>query len=139
MTSFHQFHLNLLKLGYNNLVKQPPFNIEDQHSPEAEELVALFQECITLYQEHSDEAFDLGQSLLIRLVRNYPQLTQLFARDLLWLFGGDCIHYLSDDEVKQFQALDEARYQKEAQNEAFDYLELRNALIALEQPPIQTH
>ena len=139
MTSFHQFHLNLLKLGYNNLVKQPPFNIEDQYSPEAEELVALFQECITLYQEHSDEAFDLGQSLLIRLVRNYPQLTQLFARDLLWLFGGDCIHYLSDDEVKQFQALDEARYQKEAQNEVFDYLELRHALITLEQPPMQTH
>lgn len=130
MTSFHQFHLNLLKLGYNNLIKQPPFKTDEHYSPEAEEIIALFQECITLYQEHSDEAFDQGQTLMIRLVRNYPQLTQMFARDLLWLFGGDCIHYLSDQEVEQFQALDEARYQKEAQNESFDYLELRNAVVA---------
>ena len=130
MTSFHQFHLNLLKLGYNNLIKQPPFDMsEESYSSEADELLALFQETITLYQEHSNEAFDLGQALMTRLVRNYPQLTQLLARDLLWLFGGDCIHYLNDDEIEQFQALDEARYAKEGQNEAFDYLELRNAMI----------
>ena len=130
MTSFHQFHLNLLKLGYNNLIKQPPFDMsEESYSSEADELLALFQETITLYQEHSNEAFDLGQALMTRLVRNYPQLTQLLARDLLWLFGGDCIHYLNDDEIEQFQALDEARYTKEGQNEAFDYLELRNAMI----------
>jgi len=130
VTSFHQFHLNLLKLGYNNLIKQPPFDMsEESYSSEADELLALFQETITLYQEHSNEAFDLGQALMTRLVRNYPQLTQLLARDLLWLFGGDCIHYLNDDEIEQFQALDEARYAKEGQNEAFDYLELRNAMI----------
>lgn len=130
MTSFHQFHLNLLKLGYNNLIKQPPFDMSEQsYSSEADELLALFQETITLYQEHSNEAFELGQALMTRLVRNYPQLTQLLARDLLWLFGGDCIHYLNDDEIEQFQALDEARYAKEGQNEAFDYLELRNAMI----------
>lgn len=139
MTSFHQFHLNLLKLGYNNLIKQPPFNqSEEDYSSEADELLALFQETITLYQEHAPEAFDLGQVLMTRLVRNYPQLTQLFARDLLWLFGGDCIHHLADEEVSDFQALDEARYTKEAQNEAYDYLELRNAMIGEVQKP-QTH
>ncbi|HSG03910.1 MAG TPA: PA2817 family protein [Marinobacterium sp.] len=130
MTSFHQFHLNLLKLGYNNLIKQPPFDMsEEGYSSEADELLALFQETITLYQEHADEAFELGQILMTRLVRNYPQLTQLLARDLLWLFGGDCIHYLNDEEIEQFQALDEARYVKEGQNEPFDYLELRNAIM----------
>ena len=139
MTSFHQFHLNLLKLGYNNLIKQPPFNrSEDDYSAEADELLALFQETITLYQEHAAEAFDLGQVLMTRLVRNYPQLTQLLARDLLWLFGGDCIHYLADEEISDFQALDEARYIKEAQNEAYDYLELRNVMIG-EVQNTQTH
>lgn len=139
MTSFHQFHLNLLKLGYNNLIKQPPFiQSEDDYSAEADELLALFQETITLYQEHAAEAFDLGQVLMTRLVRNYPQLTQLLARDLLWLFGGDCIHYLADEEISDFQALDEARYIKEAQNEAYDYLELRNVMIGEVQNP-QTH
>jgi len=134
VTSFHQFHLNLLKLGYNNLIKQPGFNQDDSqeeapYSVEADELLALFQETITLYQEHDDEAFNLGQSLMMRIVRNYPQYTQLLARDLLWLFGGDCIHYLADEEVVEFQALDEARYAKEAQNEAYDYLTLRNSVI----------
>ncbi len=139
MTSFHQFHLNLLKFGYNNLIKQPPFNeSEEDYSTEADELLALFQETITLYQEHAAEAFDLGQVLMTRLVRNYPQMIQLLARDLLWLFGGDCIHYLADDEINDFQALDEARYIKEAQNEAYDYLELRNAMIGEVQNP-QTH
>lgn len=139
MTSFHQFHLNLLKLGYNNLIKQQPFDqSEDEYSAEADELLALFQETITLYQEHASEAFDLGQVLMTRLVRNYPQLTQLFARDLLWLFGGDCIHYLADEEIGEFQALDEARYVKEAQNEPYDYLELRNAMIG-ETENSQTH
>jgi hypothetical protein len=139
VTSFHQFHLNLLKLGYNNLIKQQPFDqSEDEYSAEADELLALFQETITLYQEHASEAFDLGQVLMTRLVRNYPQLTQLFARDLLWLFGGDCIHYLADEEIGEFQALDEARYVKEAQNEPYDYLELRNAMIG-ETENSQTH
>jgi len=139
VTSFHQFHLNLLKLGYNNLLKQPPFDLsDDSYSSDADELLGLYQETITLYQEHASEAFDLGQALMIRLVRNYPQHTQLLARDLLWLFGGDCIHYLSDEEIEQFQALDEARYVKEGQNEAFDYLELRNAMIG-EAPSQQKH
>ncbi len=129
MTSYHHFHLNLLKLGYNNLIKQPSFNQPDNYSPESEELLALFRECIELYEAHSPDAFETGQSLMVRLVRAYPQYTPLMARDLLWLFAGECIHYLADEEIIQFQQLDEARYEREQRNDEYDYLALRNSII----------
>lgn len=130
MTTYHQFHVNLLKIGYNNLLRQPPFNEEENYIPEAEDLLALFQQVISGYEHHDADAFSAGQTLMTSLVRGFPQFTQLLARDLLWLFGGDCIHYLSDDEIEQFQALDEARYALEAKQEPYDYLELRNALLS---------
>lgn len=129
MTDFHQFHLNLLKLGYNNIIKQPPFNDEELYSAEAEELLDLYKDVIVAYEQHAFEAFELGQTLMTRVIGAFPQLLPLLSRDLLWLFGGDCIHFLGDEEITQYQALDEARYEQEAQDASIDYLQLRNMMI----------
>ncbi len=129
MTDFHQFHLNLLKLGYNNLIKQPPFNSDDTLTSESDELLALFEQVIAAYEEHAPEAFALGQTLMTRIVGAFPQHLPLLSRDLLWLFGGDCIHYLGDEEIEQYQALDEARFEQESRDATIDYLQLRNMMI----------
>jgi len=129
LTDFHQFHLNLLKLGYNNLIKQPPFNSDETLTTESDELLALFEQTIAAYEEHTAEAFELGQTLMTRIVGAFPQHLPLLSRDLLWLFGGDCIHYLGDEEIAQYQALDEARFEQESQDASIDYLQLRNMMI----------
>lgn len=49
------------------------------------------------------DAYPLGQQLLCLLIGNYPQFTPLIERQLLWFFGGDCLHFLSDDEIGVFQ------------------------------------
>lgn len=137
MVTYHQFHLNLLKLGYNNLLKQPPFNDDETYEPEAEELLEFYTSCIALYEEHASEAFDQGQTLMIRIVRGYPQLTHLIARDLFWLFGGECIHYLTDEEIERFQNLDEMRFELERQGTEYNYLDLRTSIE--DEPSGKTH
>ncbi|QJD71321.1 PA2817 family protein [Marinobacterium sp. LSUCC0821] len=129
LTDFHQFHLNLLKIGYNNLIKQPMFHDDEEYSDTAEELLSLYRDTVEAYESHTDEAYELGQRLMTRIVGTFPQFLPLISRDLLWLFGGDCIAYLSDEEIDQYTALDEARYEQEQQDASLDYLQLRNMML----------
>ena len=129
MTTYHQFHLNLLKLGYNNLIRQLPDEATEGYIPELEGLLELYRDAITQFEAQDPQAYQTGQTLMTRLVSMLPQYMPLMARDLLWMFGGDCIHYLSDQEIEQYQRLDEARFEAENQGE-YDYLQLRNALIS---------
>jgi len=47
----------------------------------------------------------LGQDILTQVISRYPQIAHLIPRDLLWFFAGDCLHYLSDEEIDLYQAL----------------------------------
>ena len=49
----------------------------------------------------------------------------LLPRDLLWFFGGDCLHYMPDEEIRIFQELDEQRETAKENNEAFSYEKAR--------------
>jgi len=42
-------------------------------------------------------------------------------RDLLWFFGGDCLHFMPDDEIAVFQQLEERRYEAEQNDKPFDW------------------
>jgi hypothetical protein len=42
-------------------------------------------------------------------------------RALLWFFGGECMHFLSDDEINRFQHLDEMAAEAEAEGKEYDY------------------
>ena len=128
MTNSHAFHLNLLKIAYNNLMQQDIFKGEDCDSANLEYL-DLFAEMVEAYEQHQPGAFDAGQDLMVRLVRTYPQLVPLVARDLFWLFGGECLHFMSDEEIGQFQQLDEALAEADAQQIEIDYLQLRQAIF----------
>ncbi|MBP0048963.1 hypothetical protein H9C73_09450 [Marinobacterium sp. AK62] len=128
MTDTHTFHLNLLKIAYNNLMQQDDFKGEDT-DPVNLEFLDLFAELVAAYESHDTGAFDLGQDLLVRLVRAYPQYVHLVARDLFWLFGGECLHFMSDEEIEQFQRLDEALAEADSSDNEVDYMQLRQAII----------
>ncbi|MER2101986.1 PA2817 family protein [Pseudomonas atacamensis] len=63
----------------------------------------------------------LGQDILTQVISRYPQIAHLIPRDLLWFFAGDCLHYLSDEEIELYQVLEERRYEAEQNDEPFDW------------------
>ncbi|WP_421684308.1 dehydrogenase [Stutzerimonas urumqiensis] len=72
----------------------------------------------------------LGQDLICQVFHRYPQIAHLVPRDLLWFFGGDCLHYMPDEEIALFQALEERRHEAEMNDEPFDWNQERQ-LMAL--------
>jgi len=128
VTDSHAFHLNLLKIAYNNLMQQDAFKGEDADTANLEYL-DQFAALVEDFEQHQPQAYDDGQDLMIRLVRAYPQFVPLVARDLFWLFGGECLHFMSDEEIEQFQQLDEALADAQAQQHEIDYLQLRQAIF----------
>jgi hypothetical protein len=127
VTDRHSFHLNLLKIAYNNLIQQPTF--KDTEASEELEFLDQFAAVVDDFEHHRPEAYEDGQTLLVRLVRGYPQFVPLLARDLFWLFGGECLHFMSDEEIEQFQQLDETQAELEASNTPVDYLSLRQSIL----------
>ncbi|WP_432698246.1 PA2817 family protein [Marinobacterium sp. YM272] len=128
MTDFHTYHLNLMKLAYNNLIKQPPFNDPAIKADDAE-FLEQFEALAKGFEKNETWAFEEGQQILSRLVRAYPHLVHLVARDLFWLFGGECLHHMADEELERFAELDEARAEAERKGEPFDYLSERTRLF----------
>ena len=61
----------------------------------------------------------LGQDLMSQVILRYPQIAHLVPRDLLWFFGGDCLHFMPDEELDLYQALEERRYEAEQNDEPF--------------------
>lgn len=72
------------------------------------------------------------------MIQRYPQIAHLVPRDLLWFFGGDCLHFMPDVELDLYQQLEERRYAAEQQGESFDWVEeKRIRLSAATQDPHQ--
>lgn len=79
---------------------------------------------------HTPEDRHLGQDLICQVFHRYPQVAHLVPRDLLWFFGGDCLHYMPDEEIHLFQQLDERRFEAEENGAAFDW-DREKALLAM--------
>lgn len=76
--------------------------------------------------------YETGALLLSRVFTTYPELAPLVPRQLLWFFGGDCLHFMADEEVEQFQQLDELRREAAARGETLDLREARAKLMNLQ-------
>ncbi len=124
MTSYQIHHLNFLKIAYNNLIKCEPFTHEEiTHEDEA--FILSLKELIEAFEAGSEELYTTGEHVIERAFRMYPALAHLIARDLLWFFGGSCLHNMADEEIERFQQLDEMRFSAEESGETFDYLNQR--------------
>lgn len=80
-----------------------------------------FDELLASLPINPIESQYLGQDILTQVITRYPQIAHLIPRDLLWFFAGDCLHYLSDEEIDLYQALEERRYEAEQNEEPFDW------------------
>ncbi|MBN0989651.1 PA2817 family protein [Amphritea pacifica] len=128
MTPYQFHHLNFLKIAYNNFIRQEPFTLDDI-TAEEEQFILDFQQLIHDFESGSEQAYEDGEMFIERAFRMYPQLAHLIARDLLWFFGGSCLHNMPDDEIEKFQRLDELRFAAEERGEAFDYINTRASVF----------
>ncbi|MEE4143497.1 MAG: PA2817 family protein [Halieaceae bacterium] len=71
-------------------------------------------------------------TLVDRLFTTYPDFAPTFPRELLWFFGGDCLHFMPDDEIALFQQLDEQRSQAAAGGNILDLAAARAKLLNLQ-------
>ncbi len=123
-----EFQLQLIKEFINVLVKQPPFNDPNMDSLDQDFLEQFVRLAKAMEAQEADFHF-LGQDLVTRLIRNYARLAPLLDRELLWFFGGDCLHYMPDEEIAMYQTLDDLTYEAAANNTTFDRKEARNLLL----------
>ncbi|WP_068826492.1 PA2817 family protein [Pseudomonas sp. BMS12] len=91
-----------------------------------------FDELLVQLPQDPENCQYLGQDLISQVFHRYPQIAHLVPRDLLWFFGGDCLHFMPDEEIEMFQQLDERRYEAEANDEPFDWNQEKQ-LLALPQ------
>jgi len=128
MTSYQQHHLNFLKIAYNNFINRDPFKSEHPNSDDIE-FIDEFKNLIEGFENSPSSVHAEGEDLIDKAFRRYPQLAHLIARDLLWYFGGNNLHNMTDDEIAKFQRLDELRFEAEEKDEAFDYINTRASLF----------
>lgn len=119
---YYTYHLELLAAFSAQVQQLPPFNIEFPQEEDKEFLVALAG---LQQQPQNGDFLEQGQLLMCRVVGTYPHLMPLLYRDLLWFFGGDCLHYMPDEEIAVFQRLDEQREDAKQQCAPFSYKEAR--------------
>jgi hypothetical protein len=50
-------------------------------------------------------------------------------RDILWLLGGDALHYLSDEEITQYQSIEDLMYANP--NEPLGFSQAKSKLLSL--------
>jgi hypothetical protein len=97
--------------------------------------VERFDELIATLADDEQDSLYLGQELLCQVITRYPQIAHLVPRDLLWFFGGDCLHYMPDNEIELYQQLEERRFQAEENDEPFDWNQEKQFLALQEGEP----
>ncbi len=94
--------------------------------------IERFDELVEELPRDPEASLYLGQELISQIFHRYPQIAHLVPRDLLWFFGGDCLHFMPDEEIELFQRLDERRFEAQQNDEPFDWNQEKQ-LLAL--PP----
>jgi len=79
------------------------------------------QESATLYRD--------GPTLVSRLFTLFPEFAPTLPRELLWFLGGECLHFMAEDEIAIYQQLDEARGEAAARGELIDFEAARAKLL----------
>ncbi|MEN0039671.1 MAG: PA2817 family protein [Cellvibrio sp.] len=119
---YYTYHLELLTAFSEQVQQLPPFNLDNPSEDDQEFITGLTH---LQQQSHSADFLEQGQVLMCRVVGSYPHLMPLLYRDLLWFFGGDCLHFMPDEEIAVFQRLDEQREDAKQQQTPFNYKEAR--------------
>lgn len=125
--AYLEFHLRLLTAFVDEVKKQAPFCLETSTQEDQD----FLRELAELSHSGGADLLIQGQQLFCRIVASYPHLMPIVPRDLLWFFGGDCLHYMPDEEIHIFQQLDELRQNAIESNEPFSYEKERAKTMGL--------
>lgn len=93
------------------------------------------RELAVAFGDISSDASDIyaqGQTLASRLFITYPDFSPTFPRELLWFLGGDCLHFMPDDEIELHQQLEDERHALAAKGQVIDFAEARAKLLKLQ-------
>ena len=93
------------------------------------------RELATAFSELDDGARDLyteGPALVGRLFVTHPDFAPTLPRDLLWFLGGECLHFMPDEEIRLYQELEELRREAADQGATLDLLQARAKLLKLQ-------
>ena len=129
MSQSKDFHLKLLNNLYDVVKNTPPFN-DGKLSEENEELISTLK-TLSDATTIDESMIESGQRAISRIVAQHPHLTPSVNRDLFWFFGGDCLHFMPDEEIEKFQQLDELSHDQENQQNPKTYEELRALVFDL--------
>ncbi|MGN5517596.1 PA2817 family protein [Halopseudomonas sp. Lyrl_26] len=126
---YHRYHLALLTSLFDTLRAQTV--LMAQVPEESNELfLERFEELITQLEAGDQDALYNGQEIICQVISRYPQVAHLIPRDLLWYFGGDCLHFMPDEEIAQYQLLDEHMAEATARGEEFNWEQARQLLMS---------
>jgi hypothetical protein len=126
-SNYFEHHIKIIQALYQYCLQQLPF-CDEQVNEVDEEFLSLLKQ---LSEATSvDESFQYnGQIIVGRIVSQYQHITPSVNRDLFWFFGGDCLHYMPDDEIKSYQQLDE--YLHDHSEETLDFSEAKARIFQL--------
>ena len=79
-----------------------------------------------------------AQDIIAQFIRCYANLVPLIRRELLWFIGGECLHYLGDEEVSFFQELEDRLYEAEQKSNEIN-IDEQIQLLRTELNPITKH
>ena len=133
LTERLSYHIELLK-GVEKRLKRAAANTETNGNDSQiipEEILQQIHTLIEQLTQRTDSAYQDGQDWLINILTHHPQLTPAINRDLLWFFGGECLHFMADDEIELFQQLDEQEAEHESNSdtkEPFDRVAVKTLL-----------
>lgn len=85
----------------------------------------------SLLAEHPLPAERLSEAVC-GLFTHFGELTPLFPRDVLYLLGGECLHYMPDEEISAYQELDELRFSAEERGKPFNWTQAKASLKKLQ-------
>ena len=124
-TQYWVEHVDLLKQFKTAIAKFPPYHVSLSELTEADQAFMTTLDALCAAENYTETAIEQGQWLVDRIVLSYDHLLPYLSRDLLWFFGGSCLHYMSDEEIAFYQHLDELRHAAESQDRPFDVLEAK--------------
>lgn len=104
------------------------------HSQDAIDSMLDAVEQLTAAMTSQQNSAEQGQDLLCAIIAHFPDIAAVMHRDLLWCFAGDCLHFLSDEELDRYQQLEERYYEECGANDAADsglYRDLRAKLFGM--------
>lgn len=93
---FREYCLKLLHTFSNEL------STRTRDLPENDSLRELAMDFSAMSAGVGDMYLD-GPSLVSRLFTTYPDFAPTLPRELLWFFGGECLHYMPDEEIAEFE------------------------------------